>query len=129
MASGQRRKRANPAHGPGREGYRLTLASLSGDGYFASLIYRRSQRLNSKPISEAHRNARESGEITGKPLSIPNTAMFIEHVGIMISAIRALDPTSRPYDSDGRDLAMDAVWFCCRGIGMTDEAIARYIDE
>ncbi len=115
--------------GDDEERFRMMLASLSGDGNFASLIYRRSQRLNTKAVSEAHGNARESGEMTGKPLSIPNTTMFIEHVGLMISAIRALDPASRPYDSDGRELAMDAVWFCCRGIGLTDEAIARYIDE
>lgn len=108
--------------------FRMTLASLAGDGNYASLIYRRSQRLNAKKIGEAHKNARESGEITGKPLSVANTAMFIEHVGIMISAIRALAPASRPYDSDNEDLAMDALWFCCRGIGLTDETIARYID-
>ena len=109
--------------------FRMTLASLSGDGNFASLIYRRSQRLNAKTINAAHQNARESGEMTGKRLSIPNTAMFVEHIGIMISAIHALAPASRPYDSEGTDLATDAVWFCCRGLGLSDDIIARYIDE
>ncbi|OCC22600.1 hypothetical protein MB02_15850 [Croceicoccus estronivorus] len=109
--------------------FRMMLTSLSGDGNYASQLYRRSQRLNNKAVNEAHRNAREAGDLTGKPLNIANTAMFIEHVGTMICAIRALDPGSRPYESDGHDLVMDAVWFCCRGIGLTDEAIARYIDE
>lgn len=109
--------------------FRMMLASLSGDGNYASLLYRRSQRLNTKAVSEAHRAAREAGDMVGRPLSIPNTAMFVEHVGTMISAILALDPASRPYDSDGEDLAIDAVWFCCRGIGLTDDAIARYIND
>ena len=108
--------------------FRMTLASLAGDGNFASLIYRRSQRLNAKSITATHQNARDSGDMTGKQLSIANTMMFIEHIGIMMSAIGALTPSSRPYDSDGEDLAMDAVWFCCRGLGLSDETIARYID-
>lgn len=109
--------------------FRMTLASLAGDGNFASLIYRRAQRLNAKLVHEAHQNARESGEMTGKALRPANTAMFVEHIGIMISAIQALAPASRPYASDGYDLAMDAVWFCCRGLGLSDETIARYIDD
>ncbi len=117
------------AHTDEEQRFRMTLASLAGDGNFASLIYRRSQRLNAKAVTAAHDHARESGEMTGKQLSVANTAMFIEHIGIMITAIGALAPASRPYDSDGTDLAMDAVWFCCRGLGLSDETIARYIDE
>lgn len=109
--------------------FRMTLASLAGDGNFASLIYRRAQRLNVKLVQETHKNARESGEMTGKVLSAANTTMFVEHIGIMISAIQALAPASRPYDSDSHNLAMEAVWFCCRGLGLSDEIIARYIDD
>lgn len=118
----------NEPDGEIQQRFRMMLASLSGDGNYASLLYRRSQRINSKTVGDAHKAARDSGEMTGRELSIPNTAMFVEHVGTMLSAILALDPASRPYATDGEDLATDAVWFCCRGIGLTDEAIAAYID-
>lgn len=110
-------------------GFRMTLASLAGDGNFASLVYRRSQRRNLRAIKASHEEAREAGDIVGTHVDIANTSMFIEHVGTMINAIRGLPPGSRPYSSDGEALVNDAVWFCCRGIGMTEEAIMRHIDD
>lgn len=112
-----------------QEGFRMTLASLAGDGHFASLIYRRSQRRSLKNITASHAAARAAGELEGEPLSIANTSMFIEHVGTMLNAVRKLDAPSRPYNSDGEALVRDAVWFCARGIGLTEDAIARHIDS
>ena len=109
-------------------GFRMTLASLAADGNFASLIYRRSQRRTVKIIEAAHREAREAGDIVGEPIDIADTSMFIEHVGTMLNAIHALPASSHPYSRKGPDLVRDAVWFCCRGIGMTEEAIACHID-
>ena len=109
-------------------GFRMTLASLAADGNFASLLYRRSQRRNLRAIETAHREAREAGEIVGEPIDAADTSMFIEHVGTMLNAIHALAPSARPYNREGADLVRDAVWFCCRGIGMTEAAIARHID-
>lgn len=114
-------------HGPGREGYRLTLASLSGDGTFASLTYRRARRRSHGAIRAAHEAARQAGDIAGEPLAIENINMFIEHVGTMISAVMMLDPASRTYANDGEALLRDVLWFCCRGLGLTDDAIRRHI--
>lgn len=105
--------------------YRLTLASLAGDGSYASLIYRRSQRRNGRAIAKEHETARMDGDIAGKPLDVATTSMFIEHVGTMMGAISALPETARPYGVMGEDLARQATWFCCRGIGMSDAAIER----
>jgi AcrR family transcriptional regulator len=116
------------SHSPMQEGYMLTLASLSADGAFASLLYRRSERRTLKHIAGAHAAAREAGDIVGQRLPVGDTFMFIEHVGTMLNAVCRLAPASRPYASEGTALARDAVWFCCRGIGLTDDAIARYID-
>jgi AcrR family transcriptional regulator len=110
-------------------GYRLTLASLSGDGYFARILYRRSQRLNLRAVTAAVEAARAAGEIVGRPAHIGSTTMFTEHVGTMLSAVYGLDAASRPYGLDGEALVREAVWFTCRGIGMSDAAIERYIDD
>lgn len=112
-----------------QSGYRMTLASLAGDGGFASLIYRRSQRKNLRAMFDAYQQARADGDIVGEALSHANTSMFIEHVGTMMNSIQSLAPSSRAYDKSGAELVREAVWFCCRGTGMTNAAIARYIGE
>jgi hypothetical protein len=114
-------------HGPGREGYRLTLASLSGDGYFASLIYRRAQRRSLASILAAHEAARKAGDVAGEPLDIANINMFVEHIGTMINAIMVLDPASRPYANDGEALLREALIFCLRGLGLTEIAIKQHL--
>lgn len=116
-------------HGPGREGYRLTLASLAGDGYFASLIYRRAQRRSLAAIRTTHEAARAAGDVVGEPLTIANTNMFIEHIGTMMNAIMVLDPASRPYADDGDALLRQAVIFCLRGLGMTEAAIRHHLAD
>lgn len=109
--------------------FRLLLASLAGDGTYAALIYRRAQRMMGQSIELALENARAAGDLHGTQLVTGNTSMFIEHIGTMMSAICWQRHGSLPYTSSGEDLVRQAVWFCCRGIGFTDEAIARHIDD
>lgn len=105
---------------------RMTLASLAGDGSYASLIYRRSQRRNLGRMTEAFASAREDGGLCGVPLAVPAAAMFVEHVGSMLAAISALPPAARPYGVEGEELVEQATRFCLRGIGMTDAAIDAF---
>lgn len=119
----------NPEEEKTRQNFRLLLASLAGDGSYASLVYSRSQRLMMPSIRAAIQFARDNGDIVGMELAAENTSMFIEHVGLMLNTIASLAPARWPYASRGEDLARQAVWFCCRGIGMTDAAIARHIDS
>jgi AcrR family transcriptional regulator len=108
--------------------HRLTLASLVGDGSYASLIYRRSQRRNAHVMDAAYAAARADGGLSGEKLDVPATAMFIEHVGTMIAAIGALPPAAQPYGIARQDLVRQATWFCLRGIGMTDAVIHTHLD-
>lgn len=113
----------------GKDRHRMTLASLAGDGSYASLIYRRSQRRGRTAIAASHAAARADHDMAGIALDPGATAMFIEHVGTMIGAITALPEHARPYGIGGEELARQAAWFCCRGIGLGDEAIARHLPE
>lgn len=106
--------------------HRMTLASLAGDGSYASLIYRRSQRRNISAMEAAFASSRADGGMQGEPISVSASAMFVEHVGSMIAAIRALPPGAQPYGVEGDELVRQATWFCLRGIGMTDAAITAY---
>lgn len=109
--------------------HRMTLASLAGDGSYAALIYRRSLRRNQKSVQTANAEARAAGDIVGEPLDVNTTSMFAEHMGTMIGAICALPPASRPYGVAEGELARQATWFCCRGMGLTDEVIAHHLQD
>ena len=106
--------------------HRMTLASLAGDGSYASLIYRRSQRRNAATMEAAYASAREDGGLSGEALSVPAAAMFIEHVGTMIAAVGGLPPAARPYGIEADELVRQAACFCLRGIGMSEKVIAEY---
>ena len=108
--------------------HRMTLASLAGDGSYASLIYRRSQRRNAGNMDKAYAAARAEGGLSGEPLHVPASAMFIEHVGTMLATIGSLPPAVQPYGLAGQDLVRQATWFCLRGIGMDDATIHRHLD-
>ncbi|MFM2370486.1 MAG: hypothetical protein RIS85_208 [Pseudomonadota bacterium] len=108
------------------DAHRMTLASLASDGSYASLIYRRSQRRNGQAMAASYASARDDGGIEGELLTVAATAMFIEHVGTMISTIGALPPAAQPYGIAGDDLTRQATWFCLRGIGMSDKVITNY---
>lgn len=117
---------ADPSDSERLDTYRMTLASLSGDGSYASLIYRRSYRRNGAKMNAAYASARADGGLSGEALDVPAAAMFIEHVGTMIAAIGGLPPAAQPYGIAGDDLVHQATVFCLRGIGMQEEVIANY---
>ncbi len=111
-----------------KEGFRLLLASLVGDTNFATLVYRRAQRLMNHRITAALQNARDAGEVTGREISPSNTSLFTEHVGTVLNVL-ATNVERSPYQGNEAELIRDAVWFCCRGVGFTDEAIERHLRD
>ena len=118
------------AHKPDRlDSHRMTLASLAGDGSYASLIYRRSQRRHRAAMEQAFAAARAAGDLAEGPVATMSAAMFVEHVGTMVAAVGALPPASQPYGAAGEELVRQATWFCLRGIGMRDSAIRAALGE
>ncbi len=111
-----------------REGFRLLLASLVGDTNFATLVYRRAHRLMHHRISAALENARLAGDVAGRQISVRNTSLFTEHVGTVLNVL-ATKADRSPYEGSTDELVRDAVWFCCRAVGFTDEAIARHLQD
>ena len=118
----------SPEHELIQSRFRLLISSLSGDGTYAALIYRRALRMIGQTIVEALHNARAAGDIEGRILDSGDTGMFIEHIGTMMSSLCWHRSIADPYPSSGDALIRQAVWFCCRGLGISDVAIARHID-
>lgn len=105
--------------------HRLLLASLAGDGTYARLLYRRALRNNVNGLSAALDNARTSGALNGEPMSAPTAASFIEHVGSMMLSTHLFEKPVAPYGEANAELVRKAVFFCGRGLGLSDEVIAR----
>jgi AcrR family transcriptional regulator len=118
-----------PEHADIQGRFRLLLSSLSADGTYAALIYRRAQRMTEHTIKETLRNAQAAGDLKPTQIESGNASMFVEHIGTMMSALCWRRSQAAPYSSEGPELVRQAVWFCCRGIGFTDEAIARHLDD
>ncbi|MCP5395209.1 MAG: TetR/AcrR family transcriptional regulator [Sphingomonadaceae bacterium] len=108
-----------------REGLRIMLASLSGDGSYAGQVYRRAMRKQLAPITAALTAAEANGDLDGHRLAPESVAMMVEHVGTMISAGLSLPGRSTLYPADSEQLLDDATWFCCRGLGLSSAAITR----
>lgn len=113
------------AHEKDVTAHRLLLASLAGDGTYARLLYRRSLRNNVDGLSVALAGARASGALNGEELSAPTAAAFIEHVGSMLLSTHLSDKPIALYTESGKELVRKAVFFCGRGLGLSNEAIAR----
>jgi AcrR family transcriptional regulator len=111
------------------EGNRMMLASLAGEGGYVSLIYRRAHRKMHSVVAAALDAAWEAGDMSGRRIAPENFSAFVEHIGTMLNMAIALPGGYAPYDNSDARLARDAVWFCCRGVGLTDEAIRRYYGD
>lgn len=111
------------------EGNRMMLASLAGEGGYVSLIYRRAQRKMHPVVAAAIEAAWEAGDIRGRKLAPENYSALLEHVGTMLNMAKALPRDYGPYDDTQSRLTADAIWFCCRGVGLTDEAIMRHYGD
>lgn len=107
-------------------GQRLLLASLAGNGEYAQLIYRRAVRLSLSGLEEAIDAARTSGDLTGENLAPQNVLSFIEHVGAQMLNMQLSGVAPTVYSGNLDELLRQAVQFCARGMGLTDEAIRRY---
>lgn len=110
-----------------QEGLRMLLASLAGEGGYASLVYRRAQRKMQHQVEAAINAARAAGDLHDRGISTRNLALFQEHIGTMLTMLIALPNRDELYDRE--TLLHDATLFCCRGVGLTEDAITRHLDD
>jgi AcrR family transcriptional regulator len=106
-------------------GHRLLIASLTGDGAFARLTYRRALKLRLRPFASALTAARTNGDIEGEALDAKDAFWFVDHVGAMLLASRLSGAPTAPYGRTSEALLRDAVLFCLRGLGFTPAAVTR----
>jgi AcrR family transcriptional regulator len=115
------------AAAPNAHRMRILMMSLAHDGDFARLTYRRAVRMNFARLDAALQVARAEGDAVGEPISAHNAACFVEHVGAMMFAARIPQPPIITYDGEMDRVVRDGLYFCARGVGITEEAVLRYL--
>lgn len=106
--------------------HRLLLASLGSDGTFARLLYRRTLRQSLKALERALAQARQQGDLCGRPLSAQTAFCFIEHLGSMLLSTHLGPLPVAPYGECGDDLVQQAVLFCGRGLGFSENVLKQH---
>lgn len=114
-------------HSPFADSLRVLYASLAGDGNYARLVYRRAQRLSLKPLERALAAARQSGDLLGEPVDALNIVAFFEHIGSNLSISRMRAKPIVQYAGDDEQLLRQILWFCGRGIGLTEAALNAHV--
>jgi hypothetical protein len=123
---------------------RLFLASLIGDAEFARSVLRRVFDHYYPPMLAAMEAAEAAGDLTPGPVSSANRFWFVEHLASMLINLRLSGVPAVTYaaaaetngdknndkndGADESDTIRQAVWFCCRGIGLTDAAIITHLN-
>jgi AcrR family transcriptional regulator len=105
---------------------RLMLQSLLEDGEYARVLLSR-VGVRCLPIFEASLiAARAAGDVRGPRVDPLNAFWFAGHVAAQIAHGRLPASEVIPYTGTIEAVTADAVRFCLRGIGLSDEAIERH---
>jgi AcrR family transcriptional regulator len=110
---------------PNAANIRILFLSLSADGDYARLTYRRAARLSHKPLERAMAAARRAGDIAGTPIAGANIIAFVEHIGSMFTLTRSGERPIFPEVGDDAARVRQAVWYAGRGLGLTEAALER----
>ncbi len=114
------------AGAPNAEALRVLFASLAGDGGHARLAFRRAMRHARPAMEKALAAARASGEVSGEEIDAANAVGFIAQVALTTQISRASARPVISYSDDGAALVCQGVWFCGRGLGLTEAALERH---
>ena len=111
-------------------GHRLMTASLAGDGRYARLIYRRALRLRQPGnVAAVFDLAAAEGVLADLRIDPINASLLMQHVGGMLSINHLSGERIAPYAGDREKLLRDALLFCTRGLGISDEVVRRLYAE
>lgn len=106
--------------------HRLMVNSFLEDGAYARLVFAWVTDEVLPLFRASIQAAAAAGDLRDSARASVNGFWFGEHVAAMIAYSRLPDTATVPYECDVHHILDDALRFILRGIGLTDEAIARY---
>jgi AcrR family transcriptional regulator len=117
---------ANKSGAEDRVMNRLMLRSLMEDGEFARVILQRKASCWIGKVQECIKAATAAGDLAPGPVVPHLAAWFVYHLIVMLM-IHLRPPTPAvEYGVAREKLVEHAVWFCLRGLGLSEKAIRRH---
>jgi len=106
--------------------HRLILNSCLEDGEFARVLYENRFSCCFNKVRACLLAAEQAGDIVTSPISRENRVRFAHHLAGMIAFNHLPKKPVIDYCVDREELAHQVIWFALRGLGLTDQAIAKY---
>jgi AcrR family transcriptional regulator len=105
---------------------RLLFQSLIGDTVFARSHFKMLKENWEGTVNACFEAAMEVGDIEESLISPANRMWFVHHLAMALNLCHLTGDPTFEYDGSREDLAEQAVLFCLKGMGMTDDAIQEY---
>jgi len=106
--------------------HRMILNSCLEDGSFTRFLFHNHFAENLSRIVEFMDAALATGDLVASPVSKQNLLLFAHHLGNMVATMYLPEKPVVDYKASREEVLNQAVWFALRGLGMKDEAIARF---
>jgi AcrR family transcriptional regulator len=119
---------------PGRDGHdrsseRLVFRSLLDDGQYARSVFADTAAEWMGYVVASYHAAVAAGDIVEIAIEPQHRFRFVQQLAMALRLSHLPPQPAFEYSCSKRDLANQAVLFSLRGLGMTDAAIATYLDH
>lgn len=105
---------------------RLFLGSCLADGNYGRAYMRERFGGCFQCVDACLSAAEKAGDLVESPVPRQNRVRFVHHLATMIAALHLPSRPAVDYGTSRQELVNNAVWFCLRGLGLTDAAIQRH---
>ncbi len=106
--------------------HRMILNSCLEDGEFTRVLYENRFSCCFNKVEACLAAAEGSGDIVRSPISRRNRVRFAHHLAAMIAMNHLPEKPVIDYRVGREQLLQEVTWFVLRGLGLTDQAIARH---
>ena len=106
--------------------HRMILNSCLEDGEFTRVLYENRFSCCFNKVQACLEAAEKSGDVVRSPIGRENRVRFAHHLAAMIAINHLPKKPVIDYHVTREELLHEVIWFALRGLGLTDNAIARY---
>ncbi len=108
--------------------HRMMLNSCLEDGSFSRFLFHNRFADNISRIEACMAAAEAVGDLITGSVTKQNRMLFVYHLAVMIAVTHMPKEPVVDYKVSKEELLREAMLFCLRGMGLTDQAINRYYD-
>ena len=105
---------------------RLLFRSLQGDTGFARTHFKNIQKDSEEKLISCIETAVAEGDMVDIAIAPGNRMWFYHHLAMALNLCHLSDKPAFDYKGSKKELALQAMLFSLRGMGLTDSAIRKY---